>query len=955
MLSKSPVGFFQTSLKGELKYINLGAAKILGFNSIQEVQQHQEKGELISDYYQNPEDRKKILSTALNSQKWHTYTIKLKHKHGNLINVELHIKISHNRKRLFGIIINRNLEEQLQEKDNRQKNMLEILTNTTKEFFHTEPDPNNILSTLHALANLMHAQRCYIFKRETEQNQCKKYIEWTASNIPPLSIGLTQNSCFSFYFQKLHQNKTVTITINKSNIPTDIKQQLINAKIHALILSPIIIQNNFWGFLGIDSNIKEHFWSESDAELVKLITTMFSTSILQQQSSRQLIFQQQETQNILDLVPAGIWFKDKNNYVRRVNKTVCKILDKNKNQIEGKSIQELFPEQAEQIYKIDCKVMQNKKASLGVIKKIKTNKKTNWIKTDTIPYTDANGKIIGIVEISQDITDRMNAEQTIQKQKKILETIIHNLPVGVFAKDYHDNLKYTVWNAQMETLFSYNASEVIGKTDNEIFNNPEVAKKYKEEDLHILNKNILIDKSCDKIITNNNSFLAHSIKIPICDKHNKPYMILGFIENITKQKQIEKELIKAKEKAESANIKLEKAINKANQLAITAQCASVAKSQFLANMSHEIRTPMNPILGFTELLLDENLPPEQQELIQIIHNRAQDLLTIINAILDFSKIENESTQIQQTKINLKQIIKKITDNYRTKILKKNLKFNKTLADNLPTTIICDASRLTQIITNLLNNAIEFTNKGEITLNVKVDKIINKQTMQILFEITDTGIGIPKEKQQTIFEPFYQIDGSVTREHGGTGLGLAICKKNIQALNGKLWLTSTPNHGSTFKFTITTVYKQSEETIKRISNEIEINPNKCRILIVEDEQSNQMLVTKQLQQLGYQTTLANNGKEAIELIQKENFDLILMDLQMPKLNGIEATKQIRKLEKEQKQPHIPIIAMTAHLIEHDKQTCLEAGMNSYLSKPLNLSKLNETVTQFLTQTQNNTNP
>jgi PAS domain S-box-containing protein len=377
-----------------------------------------------------------------------------------------------------------------------------------------------------------------------------------------------------------------------------------------------------------------------------------------------------------------------------------------------------------------------------------------------------------------------------------------------------------------------------------------------------------------------------------------------------------------------------------------AQSANIAKSQFLANMSHEIRTPLNAIMGFISLLKENEENEEKVKYLKTIDTSSNNLLEIINDILDFSKIESNQIELEYRNYNPLDEFESIAELFKANVLEKDITFLLEIDKNLPYHINSDSLRIKQVVINLLSNAVKFTSQ-----NKKVSfKVIFKDE-ELSVYIKDEGIGISKDKLQSIFEPFTQADNSTTRKFGGTGLGLTISSKLIEALGGELKVKSEVGAGSEFYFTIPVKTVDIKETEKEIIN----NDKKLsgHILLVEDNTANQMFMKVILKKIGFTFDIAFNGLEAIEKFPRficecgeTKYDIILMDENMPNMNGIEATKRILEIEKAQNLPHTPIIALTANALKGDRKKFLEAGMDEYLTKPINKKKLSEILGRFI---------
>lgn len=523
-------------------------------------------------------------------------------------------------------------------------------------------------------------------------------------------------------------------------------------------------------------------------------------------------------------------------------------------------------------------------------------------------------------QLQQQIAQRKEIEQVLARAAAIVESSSD----AIWSTDLQGTT--ITWNSGAERLFGYSAQEMVGHP---IF--PIVPADRNHEIVRYVER-LRGGESLTNIETlrqaKSGELLEVSLSLAPILKDGRVIGISAIARDISGRKRAERAMKQAKEAAEAA---------------------TKAKSEFLANMSHEIRTPLNGVIGMLELALHAELAPEQGELLQTAQDSANTLLVIINDILDFSKIEAGKMELDLLEFDLGEAVTEAVRALALRAQEKRLELQCHIAPDVPRSLLGDSARLKQVLLNLVGNAIKFTERGAVTLRVEPERL-NGEELELKFSIADTGIGIPAEKQKAIFDPFSQGDASITRKYGGTGLGLAICLRLVTLMGGRIWLESEVGRGSIFYFTAT--FRLAEANLNRSQRPQAMNglehqdrARKLNVLLAEDNVVNQKLVVRFLERAGHRAVVAVNGLEALEKLAEENFDVVLMDVQMPEMDGIAATTAIRALEKTTK-AHIPVIAMTAHALKGDRERCLAAGMDEYLAKPLTQRDLLETIHRVL---------
>ena len=565
----------------------------------------------------------------------------------------------------------------------------------------------------------------------------------------------------------------------------------------------------------------------------------------------------------------------------------------------------------EQIKQIDDSVIVIYVSGVGEIKNM-----TRAIKTRPNYFLTKPISVQELRVILKESISIVNERYNYKKSKQLLEQYkyIVDKSAIVTKTDLEGNITYV--NDEFCRISKYSKDELLGQPHNIVRN--KVMPKSAFEDMWntIKAKKIWTGEVTNKA-KDGESYNLNVTIAPILNIDNEIEEYIALRHDITELKLKEYELEQSKQKALSA---------------------SKAKSEFLANMSHEIRTPLNAIMGFIDILQEENKNKEFTNYIDIISDSSKNLLNIIEDILDFSKIESGKLEIENIDFEIKKEFELIIHLFDAKCLKKDISLSLVFGDNIPKIINSDLLRIKQVILNLLSNAIKFTNNGK-KIIVKIDY----KNEMLSVSIIDEGKGIAYDKLEYIFEAFHQEDNSTTRKHGGTGLGLSICSKLLKLMKSELKVKSKLSKGSEFYFSLPVKSVDKINIINKKSTKINFVNKK--ILLVEDNKANQMFMKVILKKMGLTFDITNDGVEAIEAFKMSKYNCILMDENMPNMNGIEATKQILEYEKQNNLIHTPIIALTANALKGDRERFLNAGMDEYITKPVDKEKLNNVLEKF----------
>ena len=538
-----------------------------------------------------------------------------------------------------------------------------------------------------------------------------------------------------------------------------------------------------------------------------------------------------------------------------------------------------------------------------------------------------------------DIAGRIQAEKALKESKALTDAVLENVPLMIFLKEAA-SLKFVMFNRAAEGLLGYDRRNLIGKSDRDFFPR-EQAEFFLTKDREVLDgESGYLDIPEEWVTTANyGQRLLHTRKLRIQGPDGSTRFLLGISEDITEQKVAEIELGHYRDHLEelvaTRTTELEIANRSLREAKRAADAASAAKSAFLANMSHEIRTPMNGIIGMVNILRCEGVSPRQAKRLDTIDASSRHLLAVINDILDLSKIEAGKFLLEEAPVDIQALLENVCSILSERVQAKGLQLRVEVGE-LPCGLLGDATRMQQALLNYATNAVKFTAQGSITLRVLVLEEMD-DSVRLRFEVSDSGIGIDQEAMSRLFSEFEQADSSMTRRYGGTGLGLAITRRLAELMGGEAGAESTPDVGSTFWFVVClkkrgeSVGGQVQTSLQSVdaASQIRESYSGQRVLVADDEPLNQEIAQIQLESLGLVVDVAEDGEQAVAMAQENSYAAIFMDMQMPKLNGLEAARQIRAIECCRE---VPIIAMTANAFAEDKALCVAAGMNDFLVKP-----------------------
>lgn len=513
--------------------------------------------------------------------------------------------------------------------------------------------------------------------------------------------------------------------------------------------------------------------------------------------------------------------------------------------------------------------------------------------------------------------------ENLKLQRGFLKSLLNRSETGVLLTDVNGHI--LDMNDRILEMLGMRKEELLGK-DFSFLRQRELTEAEIEYGLDAVRNNRFWSDEATLIRKDGTTMLAY-LSITSVDGFRSRFLVYR-VRDITEKKKFELDLIRAREQAEDA---------------------LRTKAKFVATMSHELRTPLNGVIGTSSLLERTPLNIEQQAYVSTIINSSQSLLVLINDILDYSKIESGKMELSPVQCELRQEVHAVADLLRPHAESKQLRFSVNVAYDIPDSILIDSMRLKQVLLNLIGNAVKFTDRGTIDVNVELESL-NRDELAIRFRVADTGLGISRSKQAILFRSFTQVDSSINRRFGGSGLGLAISKELVELMGGYIKVESEEGIGSVFQFTVKAqvAHKEKEKEIVRtladVQHELSVDPGSLRVLIAEDNRINSDVMMFMLQKLGLKASRAFNGNDVIDNMERNEYDIILMDIQMPGMDGLQTTQYIRR--NLTSQPYI--IAITANASEDDRRSCVQAGMNAFLSKPFLIQDLEQVLVRYFSE-------
>ena len=794
---------------------------------------------------------------------------------------------------------------------------------------------NSIQEALDIIGPVSNADRAIVFFSEVEKALIpdSKYMLWDKHGNKPIFDTLSEEmiSAFNRKLRSFFNNKESVYEFTYSS-SDDIEKKVMDATgIKSGVFFPIYFEDQFIGIFGLEYLTEEKKWSENEYSILRSFSVGLKSTLEKKSSRFELENQKKFYESVLNSIPSDLVVFDNDHTYRFVNPIAIKndeirkwIIGKDDyDYVEYRNKPKTIADSRRKNFK---KLIKNKEAVSFEEKLINEDGEVEWKKRYMYPVLDTrNENVTMVIGYAIDITDIKETQEKITSISTRLSTLISSLNSGILLEDQDRRILVTNQNFCKIFEIPVSPDSLIGI---DCSNSAEQSKHLiDEEELFVERINKIVKRK--EVVTNEEIHFKDGRVferdfIPIYN--NEQYLgHLWEYRDITAKKESELQLIRAREEAEESKR---------------------LKQRFLANMSHEIRTPMNGVIGIVHLLERTQLQENQKKYLNILKDSSEHLLHIINDILDVSKIEEGKLELVYSPVQIDNIIEGVIQNLRSRIKDKKLRMEVSGLEIFDTHFMTDPVRLRQILLNLMSNAIKFTHKGKISVNCS--SLEESSThLKVKIEIKDTGIGIPERRLKNIFEAFNQAENSTSVQYGGSGLGLNIVKDLVHKMKGSIDVESKENVGSSFSI-ILTLEKVDQNSLTQtdFSNKEESTDllKGAKILVADDHEVNFTIAKEIVGYWGADVFYAKDGEEAVNKVIENDFDLVLMDMQMPNIDGIEATKMIRLLDAGK--ADIPIIAMTAAALPEERERCLQSGMNDYISKPYSPNKLYDILINYI---------
>ena len=804
------------------------------------------------------------------------------------------------------------------------------------------------------LGRIPDVDRVYIFEdlRSPDQRRFRLLSEWTGEGILPGFTGEAEAdqrylSQLGSWVSQLEKRRTVRGQI--SDFSPEDQQVLAQRAMQSVVIMPIHVKDQFWGFIGLENCHSRRSWSSSEESLLGMVAGAIGSTLEHKRDEEALARSESLFRNVFQSASVGIALINPDGSFQQVNRAFANMLGYTQAELMNQSMQTLCHRDDQHLHQQRMTLLFEQKLLHFQTENryLAKNGEVIWANFSASAILNVEGTPLWLIGIIENITERKRAEEKSLRSERLLKMAGAMAKIGGWEEDYLTGRR--TWTDEMYRIFGINDSAIPDE---------DWLWEHYAPEYHPALKAAL--ERCTE------HFEPYEIEVPILlptgerhwvhirgaaeVDHDRMVGLYGAMQDITERKRIEDELRELaaalEQRVNERTRELEESLGQLEQAKQEAEGANRAKSEFLANMSHEIRTPMNAILGFTELLNEEIQDERLRQHLEAISSSGRTLLSLINDILDLSKIEAGKLEIEPVAVNPYHLFREVQTVFGAKIREKHLEFVIDIDPELPMAIVIDEIRMRQVLFNLVGNAVKFTDHGQVRLAVnKQYNPLDHSQLNLLVTVQDTGIGIPVEDQQRIFEAFQQREGQSNRKYGGTGLGLTITRRLVEMMNGQLTVRSQPGQGSEFVVALQgiDVAAAPPDACEEGNAQRQFDFEPARILVVDDIPLNRILIRTYFETSPLTFIEAENGLEALEVSRDKQPDLILMDLKMPVMDGYESTRQLKRQDNTS---HIPIIALTASGMKQEELLVLERGFDGYLRKPVLKQDLMQEMARFL---------